>query len=101
MKMAVTGGGAAGGAIAGASIGASIGSGVGIASGGTAAVGTVPIGIVGGALGGLVFGVGAKVSADWAATRQECPACGHGFTTVGKSDDEAADGTETESDGDL
>lgn len=81
--MAVTTGGATGGAAAGASIGASIGSGVGLASGGTAMVATVPFGIVGGALGGLVMGIGAKASADWAAARHECPACGHRFTTVG------------------
>lgn len=42
-----------GGMIAGAIAGAKIGASIGIATGGTAMAGTVPLGIIGGALAGL------------------------------------------------
>ena len=74
-------GGALGGMLAGGTAGAIYGAGTGIATGGTAMAGTVPIGVGGGALGGLALGVAGKVGADWAAARVVCgePTCGASF----------------------
>ena len=56
--------------------GAIYGAGTGIATGGTAMAGTVPIGVVGGALGGLTLGVAGRLGAEWAAARVTCKAEG-------------------------
>lgn len=71
-KAKCTAAGAVGGMIAGGTAGAIYGTGTGIATGGTAIAGTVPIGVVGGAIGGLTLGVAGKLGAEWAAARVTC-----------------------------
>lgn len=80
-KQKCTAGGALGGMIAGATAGAILGERIGIASGGTARVGTVPVGIAAGMAGGLVLGIGGRVGANWAVSRVACTAegCGNQF----------------------
>jgi len=75
-KAKCTAGGAFGGMIAGGTAGAIYGAGTGIASGGTAIAGTVPIGVIGGAIGGLTLGVAGRLGAEWAAARVTCSADG-------------------------
>jgi hypothetical protein len=75
-KAKCTAGGAVGGMIAGGTAGAIYGTGTGIATGGTAIAGTVPIGVVGGAIGGLALGVAGRLGAEWAAARVTCTAGG-------------------------
>jgi hypothetical protein len=77
-KRKCTAGGALGGVATGATAGAIYGTGVGIATGGTAIAGTVPLGIVGGAVGGLLLGIGGRIGANWAAARVACTAEGCG-----------------------
>lgn len=62
--------------IAGGTAGAIYGTGTGIASGGTAMAGTVPVGIVGGAVGGLTLGIAAKFGAEWAVAKLTCQTVG-------------------------
>jgi hypothetical protein len=69
-------GGAVGGMIAGGTAGAIYGTGAGIASAGTAMAGTVPIGIVAGAVGGLTLGIAGRLSAEWATSTVTCEADG-------------------------
>lgn len=75
-KAKCTAGGAVGGMIAGGTAGAIYGAGTGFATGGTAIAGTVPIGVVGGAIGGLTLGVAGRLGAEWAAARVTCSAGG-------------------------
>lgn len=84
-KLMITSGSALTGAAIGAGIGAAYGTGVGIASGGTAAVGTVPLGVAGGVVGGAVFALGGKLGADFALTKVTCPrqGCGQAFRVRG------------------
>lgn len=60
--------------IAGGTAGAIYGAGTGIATGGTAIAGTVPLGIVGGAVGGLALGVAGRLGAEWAIANVSCGA---------------------------
>lgn len=60
-KAKIVAGGIVGGTAIGATTGATIGAGIGVASAGTAIAGTVPLGVVGGALGALTLGIGAKL----------------------------------------
>lgn len=73
-------GGAIGGIIAGGTAGAIYGTGTGIATGGTAMAGTVPVGIVGGALGGLALGIAGRLGAEWATAKVTCRSQGCGTT---------------------
>lgn len=75
-KRKCTAGGLLGGMAVGATAGAIVGTGTGIATGGTAIAGTFPLGIAGGAVGGLVLGIGGRLGANWAVARVACTAEG-------------------------